>query len=138
MADKAVLRKELIVSIANKVGVLADISRILAHEGINILAINGYAITDNKAIIRLVSEDNPGALKILKRIGYGLIRQAEVVVVELENRPGALREMAVKLANARIDIKSIYGTACEACSPAIIIFSTSNNKKTKQVLSRIK
>ncbi|MCX5714884.1 MAG: ACT domain-containing protein [Candidatus Omnitrophica bacterium] len=136
MSRHAVLKKELIVSIVNKVGVLADISKILAHEGINILAISGYAISDDKAIIRFVSEDNAGALKILKRIGYGLIKQGEVVVVDLENRPGALREVAVKLATAKIDIKFIYGTACKGCSPAIIILATSNNKKARLTLSK--
>ncbi|MCX5696706.1 MAG: ACT domain-containing protein [Candidatus Omnitrophica bacterium] len=136
MSEQAVLKKELIVSIANKVGVLADISKIIAHEGINILAINGYALTKDKAIIRFVSEDNSGALKILKRIGYGSVKQGEVLVVELDNSPGALREMAGKLANSRIDIKFIYGTACKDGCPASIVLSTSNNKKAKLVLSK--
>ncbi len=135
MSKQAVLKKELIVSIANKVGVLADISKIIAHEGINILAINGYAITKDKAIIRFVSEDNSGALRILKKIGYGSISEGEVLIVHLENRPGSLRELAGKLANAKIDINSLYGTACKGGSPASIILSTNNNKKARLVLS---
>jgi hypothetical protein len=136
MAKGAVLKKELIVSVVNKVGVLADISKIIAHEGINIIAINGYAVSKGTAIIRFISEDHASAQKILKRIGYGLVREGEVVVVHLENRPGSLREAAGRLAQAKIDIKFIYGTAAQADCPASIILATSNNKKARSVLSR--
>jgi hypothetical protein len=134
MLRKAVLKRELVIRVANKVGVLADISKIIAHEGINILAIDGYAVTKEKAVVRFISEDNSSALKILKKIGYGDVQTAEVLAVELENRPGALREMAAKLANAKIDIKFIYGTACQKNCPSSIILNTNNNKKAKQVL----
>ncbi len=128
MIKNVSLAKEIIVTIVNKIGILADISKILADHGINIEAVAGYTV-DKDASIMLVTDDNLRAADALKKKKYTSIRESEVVVIELENKPGALKSVTDKLAAGGIDIRYIYGTACAAGCTAKLVVSTSDNEK---------
>lgn len=122
------LAKGIIVTVVNKIGVLAEISKVLADHGINIEAVEGYADNGN-AKITLVTDDNLRAVDALKRQGYKSAVESEIIVLDLENKPGALKGITARLASEGIDIKSIYGTTCPTGCPAKIIVSTSNDAK---------
>ena len=128
MLKKAHLGKEIVVTVINKIGVLADISKILADHGLNIEAVGGYAI-DAEAKIMIVAEDTLRATDALRKAGYNSLKEREVVVVELENKPGALKLITSTLAAQGIDIKQVYGTTCAGGCPARIILLTSDNEK---------
>lgn len=129
MLPGARLGKEIVVTVVNKIGVLADISQLLADHGINIIAVLGYAAGNNEAKITLVTEDNLRASEALRKKNYTSIKESEVVIVELENKAGALKNVTAKLAAGNIDIKYIYGTTCACGGPSMIVFSTSDNEK---------
>lgn len=122
------LAKEILVSEGNKVGILANISKILADAGINIQGVAGYAIGKD-AKIMLVTEDNLRAVDAIKKAGYKNVKESEVVMVELINKPGALKGFTAKLAAGGIDIRYAYGTICSAGCPGRIVLSTSDNEK---------
>lgn len=128
MLKKAGLGKEIAVRVINKIGVLADISKILADHGINIVAAAGYAM-NNEAEITLVTDDNLRAVDALKKNKYASVKENEVVVVELEDKPGALKNITATLAAENIDIKYIYGTTCPGGCPARLVISASDNEK---------
>lgn len=128
MVKKAQLGKEIVVSVVNKIGILADMSKILADHGINIEGVAGYA-TNGEAKIMLVTDDNLRASDALKKQNYKSVKENEIVIVELENKPGALKNVTMKLAAKNIDIKYIYGTTCSCAGPAKIVLSTSDNEK---------
>jgi hypothetical protein len=122
------LGKELVVSLPNKVGILANISKILADHGINIEGVAGYAQgTDAK--IMIVAEDTLRAKEALEKGGYRSVKENEVIVIDLENKPGALKVITAKLAKDGIDIRYTYGTACPSGCPARLIMATSANEK---------
>ena len=115
MSRNVNLRKELAVTASNKVGILADMSKILADHGINIEGVAGYA-QGNDAKIMLVCEDALRAKEALIKAGYKTIKENEVVVVDLENKPGALKGITALLAKENVDIRYTYGTVCsEGC-----------------------
>lgn len=128
MLKKAELGKEIAVTVVNKIGILADMSKILADHGINITAVAGYSI-NNEATIMLVTDDNLRAVDALKKKKYTSIKENEIVIVELEDKPGALKNITAKLAAENIDIKYIYGTTCPGGCPARLVISTSDNEK---------
>ncbi|MDI6758810.1 MAG: hypothetical protein QMD94_03965 [Candidatus Omnitrophota bacterium] len=130
------LGKEIVVTAVNKVGVLADMSKIITDQGININAITGCAV-NNFAEITLLTNNNSQAADALKKAGYESLKEEEVVIVELENKPGALKLITADLAAQAIDIKHIYGTVCScpANCPAKIVLYTSDNKKALAVLT---
>ncbi|MDD4894531.1 MAG: ACT domain-containing protein [Candidatus Omnitrophica bacterium] len=128
MLKSANLAKEIVVTVVNKIGVLADMSKILADHGINIEAVAGYADGD-QAKIMLVTDDNLRAVDALKKKSYNSITEKEVIVLELENKAGALKNITGKLESEEIDIKYIYGTTCPIGCPASVVLSTSDNEK---------
>ncbi|MCX5679852.1 MAG: ACT domain-containing protein [Candidatus Omnitrophica bacterium] len=127
------LGKELVVSLPNKVGILADISKILADHGINVEGVAGYT-EGRDAKIMIVAEDTLRAKEALEKGGYKAIKENEVLVIDLENKPGALKVMTAKLAKDGIDIRYTYGTACSSGCPARIIVATSANEKALALL----
>lgn len=128
MVKDAGLSKEVVVTVVNKIGVLADMTRILATYGINLLAIAGYAM-ENEAKIMMVTGDNQRAVDALKKENYKSIKESQVVVVDLENKTGALKNLAATLAEEEIDIKYLYGSSCTCGGPSMIVMSTSDNEK---------
>ena len=128
MVKDANLGKEIVVTEKNKIGILANISKILADHGINIEGVAGYA-AGGEAQIMLVAEDNLRAADAIKKAGYKSVKENEVVVVDLINKPGALKNITAKLVSGGIDIKYAYGTVCSGGCPAKLVLSTSNNEK---------
>jgi len=128
MIKTAQLGKEIVVTVINKIGVLADISKMMADHGINVIAVAGYAL-NQEAKIMLVTEDNLRATDALKKSGYKSINENEVIIVELENKVGALKLVTAKLAGEGIDITGVYGSVCTGSCPARLVLSTSNNEK---------
>jgi hypothetical protein len=114
MIKNAQLAKEVVVTVSN--------------HGINIDAVAGYA-AENEAKIMLVTQDNLRTVDALRKAAYKVIKEEEVVVVDLENKAGALKNLTAALAAQNIDIKHVYGTVCSAGCPAKIVLSTSDNEK---------
>ena len=112
MIKNAEMGKELVITVPNKMGTLANVSKILADHGINIEGVAGYAM-GTEAKIMLVADDVLRAGEALKKAGFKAIETKEVVVVELENKQGALKSITAKLLDAKIDIRYIYGTTCD-------------------------
>jgi len=135
MGRQAQLSKEIAVTVANKVGVLADMSKLLSEGGINIEAVAGYAV-GNEAKVMVVTGNNAAAVEILKKAGYASLKENEVVMVELENKPGALKEITMSLEGNGVDIKQVYGTACSSGCPSRLVFSTSDNQKALEALKK--
>jgi len=130
MIKNAVLGKEISVIVGNKPGGLSEIAKFLVDHGINVEAIAGY-VKDNgvEAELLFVTDNNYDAIETLNEHGYGLIKEREVIVVEVENKPGALKNITEMLAQNNINLEYIYGTTCMGGCPAKIVFSTDDNVK---------
>ena len=134
MVKDVKLAKEIVVAQKNKVGILANISKVLADAGINIHGVAGYAV-DNDVKIMLVTEDNLRATDALKKSGYESVKENEVVVAELINKPGALKSFTAKLAAEGIDMKYIYGAVCsKGCPGTIAVSYTHLTLPTKRIV----
>jgi len=128
MIKTAKCAKEISVTVANKIGLLADISKILSERGMNLDAVSGYTL-GKEAKITFLADDAQRALDALKKSGYKSIEEKEVVILEIENKPGALKNITEVLAAQGVDIKHIYGTACASGCPAKVVISTNDNNK---------
>ena len=96
----------IIVMAKNEVGVMADISRALADNGINIETINAEAIGDNGAI-SLTTDDYDGALRALTSAGFRTVTD-DSLIVNLRDEPGALAKVAEKLKKGGVNIQSLH------------------------------
>lgn len=101
--------KDLTVILQDRPGTLADMGEVLGKAGINIEGMCAIQCQD-KGIIHILVEDSVGARQALEAKGIEVTTEREVLVKELENRPGALGEVARKIADAGVNIELLYLT----------------------------
>ena len=124
--------KQITVVVADKVGVLAELSYLLGKARVNIEAISAE-VQGGKSVINLVVSDEKKAEMILKSNGYHVLA-GEMLVVKVKDAPGALSDISKKLQKAKINIESIYLlTRGEGYSLDALMVD--KPKKAKKVLS---
>ena len=128
MVENVKMAKEISILMANKVGLLAEICKLIADKGINIEAAAGYG-KGKEAEIMLITDKNTAAIETLVKNNYKAAKERDVIVLEMKNKPGALKDMTRKLADKGIDIKHLYGTTPSGDCPAKIVLNTSDNQK---------
>ncbi|MCM8830176.1 MAG: ACT domain-containing protein [Candidatus Omnitrophica bacterium] len=133
--EKVEKRSELKVIVKDRVGATADIAKLISERGVNIEDICVYTMGGD-AIFYLITQDNSQMAKIISDKGYK-VEEREVVVMSLENRPGALQKVAEKLKEENIDIKYLYGTMSGKGENTTLVFSSNNNEKAIEVLKYI-
>lgn len=137
MLKKAVLTKQISITVDNKIGVLNIMAGYLADRGINIDAIAGYEMEESgQARIMLIVDDTRRAIDALNERGFGSIEEKDVVMVELDNKPGALKNVTSLLAHKEINIRYIYATTSPEECPVRVVISTSDNEKAFVTLKK--
>ena len=96
----------IIVMAPNEVGVIADISRVLADNGINIETISAEALGD-KGAVTLTTDDYDGALRALTAAGFKTVTD-DALVLSLRDEPGALAKAAEGLKDGGVNIQSLH------------------------------
>ena len=114
--------KQYSVFLENRVGALAELCKLISDRLINLLAICAID-TVEEAVLRIVAEDEAGALKALKSAGFRVV-ETNVLLVELDNVPGATGKMATLLAEAGINIDYIYASAHPEGKKAYLVLRT--------------
>ena len=103
--------RAFIVNMENRPGTLADLGTALGERSINISGLAGVS-WDSVGSIAIVTSDDAGARAVLeeREIEY---RDVEVVSASLEDRPGALGEVARRLANRGINVEVVMPTGVQ-------------------------
>ncbi len=123
---------QLVISERSKPGVLAQVASVLGGAGVNIKAFSAPEVTGT-GNLRLLVADLEGARAALwaAKIRF---REEVALVLSLENKPGALKEVADLLNKARINIKCGYCTPSREGKRAIVVLTVSNTQKALDVL----
>ena len=101
-----VITNRIIVMAKNEVGVIADISKALADEGINIETISAEGLCE-KGVITLTTDAYDDALRVLTHAGFKTVSD-ESLVIRLPDEPGALAKIAERFKNAGVNIQSLH------------------------------
>ena len=137
MIKRVTKGKEIAVGVINEIGVLSKIASFLVNHGINLEAIAGSAAPiGSHAALMFVTDNNLDAIDTLVEHGFTDIRENDVLIVELENRPGSLKNITERLAQCGININYVYGTTCIGGCPAKLVIGTSNNDLALEMLSK--
>lgn len=129
------LGEEISIATNNKVGLLADIARMLSDEGINIEAVMGYE-AGRTAKLTMITSANIRIVAALKKKKYKFVKEKEVIIVDLENKPGALKVVTTELKKNKIDIKYLYVTSSQGADSSKMILQTSNNEAAMALLGK--
>jgi len=124
------------VFLVNKPGVLTQIFRELGKAKVNVEALAMMDTTEH-GVLRLTVDDSTGARKVFGRLNIP-VSEAEVLCVELPNRPGAGADLCERLASAHMNIGYLYCTGGTAGGPAgmktNVVLKVPDIKKAMKVL----
>jgi hypothetical protein len=118
---------DITVLMENRPGALADVAEALGKAGINIEGMCGF-VNAGQGVGHLLVQDPAAARRALS--GLCEIRdEREVLVVELEDRPGALGDVARRMAEAGVNVELGYLTAATQ-----IVLAVSDIEKARAAL----
>ena len=98
--------KEFSVTLANKPGQLATLAGHLAAAGIHIESLAAIG-SDGESLVRFMPDDADATRRVLTGAGVHF-EERPIIDTFLRDEPGALAEMAERLADAGVNIDSIY------------------------------
>jgi len=98
--------KQLTVFLENQTGRLAEVTRILKNQDVNL---QGFSTTEARdyGILRLIVSDTEKARQSLKDAGF-TTHVAEAICVKVLDEPGELYKVLDVLASEKINIDYIY------------------------------
>jgi hypothetical protein len=133
MVETMTTATELSLFLENKPGVLAAVCRDLKRQKINVEAISVVDHVDH-ALVRMVTSDPRKAIHVLERAGV-LVITKDVLRVRLADRPGALGDIAARLARSKVNIEYLYGTG-GGDSTATLIVRVNDLARAKRALGK--
>jgi hypothetical protein len=88
-------------------GSLANLAEEMGRENINIEGL--CAVEQNGIVIfHLLSTDKTATTRAIAKVGYKVTKETEVIVERLEDRPGMLGKVTRHLAEAGINLTTVY------------------------------
>ncbi len=97
---------EFVVEMENQPGRLASLTEALAAFGVNIEALAAYGV-DGDGVVRLIVDDAPTTRRVLRESGLQSTENT-VLTADLPHRPGELARLTRSIADAGINIDSMY------------------------------
>ena len=98
--------QRIIIVAENRVGVIADIGKVLADDHINIETLDAESTGDDGVVI-LTTDDPDGALQALTYAGFKAVSD-EALILKLKDEPGALAKIAEQFKQSNLDIRSFH------------------------------
>lgn len=126
--------EQLAVFLENKSGRLAEITSILADNGINIRALS-VADTADFGILRLIVDKVELAKKVLKENGF-TVGKTNVLAVEVPDRTGGLATVLKSIETAGLNVEYMYAFVNKTGENAVLIFRFEEMDKAIESLQR--
>lgn len=101
------MRKDFVLIPDDQPGVLARLGEAAGKAGINIEGISAFT-GQGKGVVHVLVPDAEGALEALSEAGLDVRAARDVIVVDIEDRPGALGEFTRRLADEDINVEQAY------------------------------
>lgn len=111
---------------ADRPGTLAAALRCVGDAGINL---DGYA--EIGGVVHVLSEELQAAHDCLQKGGFRIVQEQQVLVVAVEDEPGAAAGVFQRLAEAHINIRYSY-----LATGNRLVISTDNTQKAFELLAR--
>ena len=103
--------KDLTIVLQDRPGELARLGQATGSAGVNIQGMCAFT-GEGRGIIHILLDDAaaPVARRMLEAAGMGVADEREVLVIDIEDRPGTLGELARTLGEANVNIELAYTT----------------------------
>jgi len=101
------MAKDLTIYLGDHPGSLAKVGEALGKAGVNIDGICGVTV-QGKGVVHILVADAAKARRALEANHIDVAKETDVVVLDVEDRPGVLGNMARRLANAGVNLHIAY------------------------------
>ena len=98
---------DLVIDIENTPGALAEVAAAISDAGVNIAAATCIG-PGERAELHILVPHAEAAKHSLAISQLAVTREREVVVVDVEDRPGVLADLTRRIAKAGVDIDLVY------------------------------
>jgi hypothetical protein len=98
---------DLTIDLENTPGALAEVAAAISDAGVNIAAATCVGLGE-RAELHILVPHAEAARHALGISHVGVSREREVVVVEVEDRPGVLADLTRKVARAGVNLDLVY------------------------------
>lgn len=98
---------DLLIEVENKPGALARVAAAISDSGVNISAAT-CTRPDDTAVMHILVKHAEAAKHALSTAAVTVTKEREVVVVDVEDRPGVLADLARKVAEAGVNLDLLY------------------------------
>jgi hypothetical protein len=126
--------KQISVFLENKKGRLAEVTKTLFHEKINIRALS-LADTADFGVLRIIVDNPERSLTVLKSHGF-VAQVTEVIAVEVEDRPGGLSQILEVLDQDNVNVEYMYAYVEKSRENAIVICRIDDRERALQILEK--
>lgn len=126
------LVQQISVFVENKNGRLADITRVLQKNNIDISAIS-IADTANFGILRMIVNKPQEAVIAIRNEGY-TVNTTDVLAVEVDDSPGGLNKVLEIIDNKDISVEYLYSFVRRPSKSALILFRVEEPDKVVKIL----
>lgn len=124
--------RQISVFLSNQSGRLAEVTKLLADNSIDIIALS-IADTAQYGALRIITDDNDKAIEILKDSGF-VTKINHVLGIEIPNEPGALSKVLYAFDESGISVEYIYAFVGESGKNARVIIRVNDNGLGTEVL----
>jgi hypothetical protein len=98
---------DIVIDIENSPGALADVAAAISDAGVNIAAATCIGPAE-RAELHILVKHGEAARHSLAISHLAVSREREVVVVDVEDRPGVLADLTRRIARAGVDLDLVY------------------------------
>ena len=98
---------DLVIDIENIPGALAEVAAAISDAGVNLAAATCIG-TGERAELHILVPHAEAAKHLLAISHVAVTREREVVVVDVEDRPGVLADLTGKIARAGVNLDLVY------------------------------
>lgn len=126
------LIKQISIFVENKQGRLADITKILADNQVDIRALS-IADTTDYGILRLIVNRPEKAIEVLKAAGM-TVSITNVLAVGILDEPGGFANAISVLSDAGMGVEYAYAFITPADGQAYVILRVDNNERASAIL----
>ena len=124
---------QLSVFLENRAGQLAEITRILAENRIDMRAIS-IADAADYGVLRLIVDDSEKATSILLEKGF-ILSMTPVLAVSVPDAPGGLAPALAALAENSVDVEYMYSLFTRREGRAYMVFRVADEEKFRALMA---
>ena len=124
--------QRITVVAANRPGVLAQVTEVLANKAISIASISADTL-GSEGLMHIDVEAADEAVAALTAAGYQTVTE-DVLLARIIDKPGAVAELSRRLVDAQIDIRALNMVQRNE-GWAVVAISTNDNAAARKVLA---